>query len=744
MKVTIKIVLSILISVSIVVGIFAFNQINDEKNRIVLDLERRSIVLAESLKEVLLPLLESKSFTKIEKIVEKFGNRERLKGIAIFDTSGNIIGFTKNLKLKTEKLLPDVVNSIVEKSTKSHFLKIDREKYFIYVTPIFSEEDSNESVLGSLALFQDANYIDIRLKEVWKQNLTRLFFLIVSISIVTFFIIHWTITTPISQMTQWIKNIRNEDKRALIPPPIKGDILEPLINEVENLSKTLSKIRANIAEEEKFRTLNESLWTAERLKEFIHNELSDRKIFLVSNREPYMHIREGNKIKCIIPAGGLVTALDPVMKACGGVWIAHGSGNADFEVVDKKNNVAVPPDKPSYTLKRIWLDKDEEKGYYYGFSNEGLWPLCHITYVRPIFRLEDWESYQKVNEKFANALLEEIKDIDSPLVLIQDYHMALVPLLIKAKRPDAKVAIFWHIPWPNPEVFGICPWARELLLGMLGADLIGFHIQFYCNNFLETVDRLLESKIDWELFSIERKGRLTLVKPFPISIDFDEFNNITIDKHAVKADISNELNFNTEFIGIGVDRIDYTKGILERLLAIERFLEKYPEFLGRLTFIQMGSPSRFHIKQYRELIKDVDEMVERINWKFQKNNYKPILFLKGYHEHSQIIPFYKIANFCIVNSLHDGMNLVAKEFIASRDDEDGVLILSQFTGASRELKDAIIVNPYDIENMADATYMAITMPEDERKARMSKMRKIVKERNIYRWTKDLISALIRI
>lgn len=327
---------------------------------------------------------------------------------------------------------------------------------------------------------------------------------------------------------------------------------------------------------------------------------------------------------------------------------------------------------------------------------------------------------------------------------MQDYHLALVPFLIKTKRPDAKVAIFWHIPWSNPEVFGICPWARERLLGMLGADLIGFHIQFYCNNFLETVDRMLESKINWEQFNIERKGHVTFVKPFPISIDFEDFSNNSSDINNIREKVKKEFNINAQFIGVGVDRIDYTKGIFERFLSIERFLEKYPQFVGNFCFVQMGSPSRVRIRQYRELIKEIEDACERINWKFQTKNYKPIIFLKNYHEHSDIIPFYKLANFCMVNSLHDGMNLVAEEFIATRNDEDGVLILSQFAGASRELKDAIIVNPYDIENMADAISEALVMDEQERKERMIKMRTIIKERNIYRWAKDLIQNLVGI
>jgi len=505
--------------------------------------------------------------------------------------------------------------------------------------------------------------------------------------------------------------------------------------------------RARADEEAKLRFHAESLWTAHRLNEHMRVELGGKKLFMVSNREPYMHTKEGSILKCIVPAGGVITALDPVMRICDGIWIAHGSGDADRESVNGNDKLRVPPEEPAYTLKRIWLTKEEEDGYYYGFANEGLWPLCHITHTRPVFRLEDWEYYQRINEKFAEALLNEISGQESPLVLIQDYHLALLPLLVKEKRPDAKVSLFWHIPWPNPEAYGICPWLREILIGMLGADIIGFHTQFHCNNFLDTVDRFLESKTDWEQFSVERSGNVTIIKSFPISVDFDGLTLNTPpahDKEPLKENMLKEVGAQGKIIGIGVDRIDYTKGIPERFRAIERFLEKYPDFIGRFTFVEMGAPSRIHVKRYRDLMTEVEETVEKINWRFQAKGWKPIVFLKAHHSHDEINRFYKIADFCMVTSLHDGMNLVAKEFVASRSDEDGVLILSQFTGASRELKDAVIINPYDIEMMADAINTALNMDKSEKSERMRRMRATVKEHNIYRWAGDLITSLARL
>ena len=743
MKLTLRIIISLFIGISLVVVVFSAIQIKDEKNRLQADLVRRSVIVAESLKESIVTLIETGQIERLNRIVEKFDNRERLKGIAVYDASGNIISLTSNLQASLSKTPVEVVNTIVDKLPSLKILKLDNEKIYIYVIPLFSESTTEEKLIGALALFQDASYIDIRIKDIWKQNIIRLLALTLSIVAISILIIRWSITGPVARMAEWLKELRSGKIKESSDIPVKGDILAPLVEEVTTLVKTLSMVKANLEEEERLKAGTDSYWTAERLKEFIKEQLGDKKLFLLSNREPYMHVREGENIKCIIPAGGLVTALDPVMRACDGVWIAHGAGDADRDVVDKNGTIRVPPDKPAYTLKRVWLTKDEEKRYYYGFSNEGLWPLCHITYVRPVFRTDDWIEYQRVNEKFATALIEAIKDEESPLVLVQDYHLALVPLLIRKQRPDAKIALFWHIPWPNPEVFGICPWAREILIGMLGADLVGFHIQFYCNNFLDTVDRFLESKIDWEHFSIERRGHITTVKPFPVSVSVENFADGS-DLADLREKLLKELGIMAEYIGVGVDRIDYTKGILERFLGIERFFEKYPQFIGKFSFIQFGSPSRTHIKQYREIMESIEETADRVNWKFHNKNYKPIVFLKGHHPHSKILPFYKIADLCMVTSLHDGMNLVAKEFIASRDDEGGALILSQFAGASRELKDAIIINPYDIESIADAIYQALNMDIEEKKQRIRKMRHIVQERNIYRWTKDLISSLVRL
>lgn len=745
MKITIRLIVSLLFVVALVAIVFSFLQVRNEKDRLISELERRTIILAESLQESVRPLVQSNSIPRLNRLMERFGNRERLKGVAIFDGQGNILASTPDLAPKIQQPSPQAVSSIAENRPLGSFIEVDDRKIYLYTLPLLQEE----KVIGALALFHDASYINVRLKGIWKHNLFRFLTLSILIVIITLLVVRWSITGPIAQISKWMRELRMG--REKISGPVispRGNVLAPLISEVTHLAKSLAMARAMAEEEAKLRVQAESLWTVYRLKEHMRVELRGKRLFLVSNREPYMHVKDGRNIKFVIPAGGLVTALDPVMRICDGIWIAHGAGEADREVVDGDDKLRVPPDKPAYTLKRIWLTKEEENGYYYGFSNEGLWPLCHITHTRPIFRLDDWVYYQQVNEKFAEALLKEISDEESPLILIQDYHLALLPLLVKERRPDARVSLFWHIPWPNPEVYGICPWHQEILIGMLGADIIGFHIQFHCNNFLDTVDRFLESKIDWEQFSVDRGGHTTLVKPFPISVEFDRstLDNIagTQEKELLKEHLLKEMGVQARYLGVGVDRIDYTKGILERFRAIERFLEKYPQFVGEFTFVELGAPSRTHIKRYRDLLADAEEMVDRINWRFKTKGWRPIVFLKAHHSHEEINRFYKVADICMVTSLHDGMNLVSKEFVASRDDEDGVLILSQFTGASRELKDAVIVSPYDIEEMADAIYLSLNMEPPKRSERMKRMRQVVKEHNIYRWAGNLITTCARL
>ncbi len=480
-------------------------------------------------------------------------------------------------------------------------------------------------------------------------------------------------------------------------------------------------------------------WTRERLENTVRERLGDAKLVVVANREPYIHVYEDNEIHCVRPASGLTTALDPVMRACGGVWVAHGSGSADRAMVDKQDRVAVPPEDPAYTLRRVWLSKKEEQGYYYGFSNEAIWPLCHVAYTRPRFSSSDWEQYVLVNGKFAEAVLAEVGE-GPAVVFVQDYHLALLPRMLKDARSDLVVVQFWHIPWPNREVFRVCPWQEEILDGLLGNDLLAFHIQYHCNNFLDTIDRSLEAKVDWEHFSVTRGGRTTRVRPYPISIDPELVQSyLPSDKANSERRLRQHLGLRNEQILVGVDRVDYTKGIPERFAAVDCLLQRHPELKGTFSFVQIGAPSRVHIPAYRRLNEDLEAAADEINWRHGQGTWRPILFVNEHYDPEQVFGLYRIAAGCVVSSLHDGMNLVAKEFIASRDDGQGVLILSRFTGAARELNDALQVNPYATDEFADALYAALTMPPEEQQQRMTRMQQQINDNNIYRWAGMLLS-----
>jgi len=486
-------------------------------------------------------------------------------------------------------------------------------------------------------------------------------------------------------------------------------------------------------------------WTRERLQALVRERLGGAKLIAVSNREPYIHSRLAGSICCGTAASGLTSAIDPILRASGGVWVAHGSGNADREVVDARNCVRVPPQNPSYTLRRVWLPKQIEDEYYYGLANEGIWPLCHAAFHRPRFSARHWASYKYANELFANAILEEANG-DPAVVFVQDYHLALLPQMLKRSNPNLTVAHFWHIPWPNRETFRAFPWKDELLDGMLGNDLLGFHLQYHCTNFLETIERSIEARVDTEHGYVTKGGRRTMVRAFPISIDFAQLSKMAggPDVAAAASEWTKELGKPPEILGIGIDRVDYTKGIPDRLQAIDRLLEEHPEYVGRLVFLQVGVPSRTAIAAYDDLNRALGQQVEALNRKWGHNSWRPIVFVHRHVNQPALMALHLMADFCLVSSLHDGMNLVAKEFAASRIDGDGVLILSAFTGAARELTDALIVNPFAVDEMAAAIHQALCMPAEERRWRMNRMRSVVATNNVYRWAGKILLTLSEI
>ena len=738
MRLTLAFILSIVLAVGLVAFGFTFYQSSTERNKLIQELEIRTQQITADILQGNTFYFERINQHTIERFADSINKRYNLLGIAVYHNKDSIIRNNSARNLINYSL-DYISQSITADTSLGNFFTIAGKKIYQYIKPIKRADISNNAII----FYTDAEYIDTIIGKIWFRNFIRWFIQAFLISLVTLLIIRWGIFSPINKIVDWAKAVRTGNAEQIKPQSFLK-FLNPLHKEIEYIAKAMHEAKATAEEEARLRTTAEAIWTPERLKVEMENLLQKKKMIVVSNREPYMHIHEGKEIKCIVPASGMVTAMEPILKACSGLWIASGTGDADKETVNKHNKVEVPTEEPKYTLKRLWLTKEEEDHFYYGFSNEGLWPLCHIAHTRPTFRNDDWLFYKKVNQDFAKAVLDEIKDEEQPFILIQDFHFALLPELIKKEKTKAKVAIFWHIPWPNPESFGICPWQREILHGMLGADLIGFHTQYHCNHFLETVNNSLESRVLWENFSVKIGGHTTFVKPFPISIAFTlkDFNN-----NSPKLKVSQllvEHGITSKFMGIGVDRIDYTKGIIEKFLAIERFLEKNPSYKGKFTFVQIGAPSRTLLKSYSDMVSAVENEANRINLKFKSKNWKAILLLKRHHSHEEIAPFYSSADFCMVTSLHDGMNLVAKEFVASRNQNDGTLILSRFAGASKELQGAIIVNPYDIEKTADAIKLALEMSIEEQTQRMKQMRLVIVRHNIYSWAATLLRTMATI
>jgi len=730
MRLLVRLLGGISLAVIVVTAGFSYLEVQEERTRLEQDLQRRAVLAADAVREAAEPLVARSARTGYERVLTRFGRRDR--GVAIYDEFGSVLAATLDVKAHLGPLSPLVTEAIRDNLTVRRFARVGGHTVWTHIVPLERED----RVIGAAATFLDADYLDTREWDLWRRTAVRLGVLILLLTTITWLLVRWTVTRPIARMAEWTKRLKFGEPVAP-PPDADASLFGPLAGEVTGLARSLARARMSAEEEARLRLLGEQIWTEERLKQFVHMRFGTRPIFVVSNREPLSHVFDGKRITELRPASGLVSALEPIMTACGGVWVAHGSGDADRAAGER---VGLPPSDPTYTLRRVWLDAEEEAGYYYGFSNEGLWPLCHIVHERPQFRAGDWEHYRAVNQRFADVLLEEMEKAEAPIVLIQDYHFALLPRMIKQARPDARVALFWHIPWPNVEAFGICPWPEEILLGMLGADLVGFHTQIHCNNFLETVERMIEGRVEWDDFTAVRGQHTTHVLPFPISIAVEEdLDDRAPDRDALLA----ELGTTAEFLGVGVERLDYTKGLPERLRAIRRFFEHWPEYRGRVVFVQIASPSRTRIERYQRLQREVREGIRKINEELGDREWRPIIYRERHHDHREIAAYYRSADFCLVTALHDGMNLVAKEFIAARDRDSGVLILSRFTGAARELREALLVNPYDIEDMAGAIKRAVEMSKEEQRERMARMRSQVREHNVYRWAALLLAELGR-
>ncbi len=578
-------------------------------------------------------------------------------------------------------------------------------------------------ILGELVIVHDMSFVQRRSADTKKY----VFYLFAAIAAVVALI---TVVIAEISWRGWVAGIKaliSGEGLLRASEQVRAPELRPIARDLQALVRDLEADRHS-------RDESQVMWGPDALRRILREDLKGDEVLIVSNREPYIHVRKQNVIEIQRPASGLVTALEPVMRACSGTWIAHGSGSADREAVDAGDHLMVPPERPAYRIRRVWLTKEEEQGYYYGFANEGLWPLCHIAHVRPVFRAPDWEHYRTVNRRFADVVVDEARTED-PIVLVQDYHLALLPRLVRERLPRATIITFWHIPWPNPEAFGILPWREAVLEGLLGSSILGFHTQFHCNNFFDTVDRFLEARVNRETFTISYSGEPTEVQRYPISIEWPpEALGGQPPVEECRSRIRARLGVAPELrLGLGIDRLDYTKGILERFMAVERLLELEPHWVGKFSFVQIAAPSRSSIDEYQSFEVKVRALATQINRRFGREGYEPIILIVEHHDAKEVYAYCRAADLCYVSSLHDGMNLVAKEFVAAREDERGVLVLSQFTGAARELTEALIVNPYDIEQCAAALSLALTMPPDEQRARMRSMRNLVQEFNVYRW-----------
>jgi trehalose 6-phosphate synthase len=681
------------------------------------DVESRSLLAFNSALDEFTALLEQRNTAKIEALFERMALDERLLAVGFCDDQGRLFYATKAMPKQFT-----CAQAILKNTPGFSDWEFKRQRVIVSSFPVVAPD-----ARGHVILINDLSFAERRSTQarVWAMVLLIGFAALAAVLVCA---------AAILLGRHWLQSLRHAVDQVRLG---RSDMID--LSETAPFGREFRRLLRDL----EFNNLPgegpDVEWSPAMLRHVLAQKLPGAQVIVVSNREPYIHNHDGDKIVLQRPASGLVAALEPIMRACGGTWVAHGSGSADRDMVDRFDHIGVPPGEPSYILRRVWLSDEEQNGYYYGFANEGLWPLCHMAFVRPQFRESDWAQYRLVNERYAQVIATEAKGPD-PIIFVQDYHFALLPGLLRAKLPRATIITFWHIPWPNPEMFGICPWKEEILAGLLGSSVIGFHTRFHCNNFLDTVDRFVEARNDREHSIIISRGGECLVRPYPISIEWPPA--ATAGQRPVaecRVAVRQRLGLPEQVrLGVGIERFDYTKGILDRLRAIDAFLCDHPEWKHRLVFLQVAAPTRGKLATYNSLQQEAAALVREINARHGSASYMPIVLIVRHYEPAEIFELFRAADFCVVSSLHDGMNLVAKEFIAARDDMQGVLLLSQFAGASRELPEALIVNPFDIRSMTEALERALSMPQAEQRERMQLMRDIVRLRNVYRWAGQML------
>ena len=687
------------------------------------DLELRAQLVMQSMDEPVAELIERKDRARLKSYLAKMTFDQRLLAIQICKPDGTLI-------MQTERM-PVVLTCDVTPDGDGPHRVAQLASGSVQISTFDSAAAAG--VPFRVRMVHDLSFIDRRQRSARDFLLAVLGVGAVVLGLLVVVAAWWQLRRWVEMLVGDIRGLRFRDDAhsGLSSMPVLSQVRR-VLREVEESQRLEIDFSEN--------------WTPQALQKVIQDHLQTPQMIVVSNREPYIHNYDAeNNAVVQVPASGMVTALEPVVRACAGIWIAHGSGSADRSAVDRHDHVKVPPENPEYTLRRVWLSREQEEGYYYGFSNEGLWPLCHLAYVRPAFRDSDWQAYGEVNNRFAQVVAQEAT-VPDPVVLIQDFHFGLLPRLVRARIPKATIVLFWHIPWPNAETFGVCPWKREMLLHMLDADILGFHTLYHCQNFLATVDRFVECQIDHEHMTVTLRGHVCRVAAYPISIEWPPRWLAQLpDIGITRANVRRQFNIEDRvFLGLGVERWDFTKGIVERFQALEALFDRSPKLRGQVTLLQVAAPSRSKLPAYQSLQDQTVAEVERINAKFGSAVWKPIVLISEHQDPKRVFELYRAVDFCLVNSLHDGMNLVAKEFVASRDDEDGVLILSTFAGASRELIEALLVNPFDVSETAAAIELAMAMSREERRERMRLMRRTVKENNVYRWAGRLLMDTARV
>lgn len=688
------------------------------------DIELRSRLVFNSIRDQVAAGLTSATWVNLTPLFERLAKDERLLGLGFCGAGDRLAYATQRVPngISCASLALDKTDAFATVSDEGHRLLVG-------AFPLTAGTER-----GHLLILHDLRFVDERAARARFYTALMLVAIILGIGLLA-------AAAVLGILRGWSLLIRSaiaDARHGIMPPKGRATALR-LPPEMRGLLRDFREDRDKEGDGLQVQ------WSPQTLHLLLDERLPGTEVIAVSNREPYIHNRNGDGLSLQIPASGLVAALEPVMRACGGTWIAHGSGSADRETVDAGDRLRVPPADPAYTLRRVWLTEEEQQGYYYGVANEGLWPLCHIAFVRPTFRLEDWQQYLAINARFADAVAEEATR-DDPVVLIHDYHFALLPRMVRERLPNATILTFWHIPWPNAETFSICPWREDIMHGLLGSTILGFHTQFHCNNFLEATDRFVESRIDRESASVTVGGRETMIRPYPISIEWPPSALAAqAPVEACRAAVRQRFGLAADArLAVGIERFDYTKGILDRMQAIDDLLARQPQWKGRLVFIQAAAPTRSKLAAYSTLQAEAERLADEINARHGAGAYKPVILVIRHHDTSEVFELFRAADVCIVSSLHDGMNLVAKEFVASRDDEQGVLILSTFAGASRELSEALIVNPYDTHAMGEALDRALVMPAGEQAERMRLMRDLVRVRNVYRWAGQMLLDAARV